>query len=138
MSALTEQIEALGLQSQVSLLGHVSDVAARMRSAELFVLSSRQEAYPMVLCEAMAAGMAIIATDCPAGPREIIEDGKDGLLVPPEVPAALGSAIIQLIDDAPRRRRLGAAARMKAPQLAAAHAMLAWDQLLTSMDGRRA
>ena len=136
--ALTEQIEASGLQSRVTLLGHVSDVGARMRSAELFVLSSRQEAYPMVLCEAMAAGMAIIATDCPAGPREIIEHGENGLLVPPEDPAALSSAIVQLIDDAPRRRRLGAAARLKAPQLAAANAMLAWDQLLASMDAGRA
>ncbi len=136
--ALTEQIEALGLQSRACLLGHVSDVATRMRSAELFVLSSRQEAYSMVLCEAMAAGMAIIASDCPTGPREIIEDGEDGLLVPSEDPAALGAAIIQLIDDEPRRRRLGAAARMKAPQLAAANAMLAWDQLLASMDAGRA
>jgi len=136
--ALTKQVEALGLQSRVRLLGHVSDVAERMRSAELFVLSSRQEAYPMVLCEAMAAGVAIIASDCPTGPGAIIEDGKDGLLVPSGDPAALSSTIIQLIDDAPRRERLGAAARVKAPQLTAAHAMLAWDQLLASMDAGRA
>lgn len=131
--ALTGQIEALGLQSRVRLLGHVSDIAERMQSAGLFVLSSRQEAYPMVLCEAMAAGVAIIASDCPTGPRAIIDDEENGLLVPSENPAALSSAIIQLIDDAPRRRRLGAAARIKAPQLTAAHAMTAWDELLTGV-----
>jgi glycosyltransferase involved in cell wall biosynthesis len=127
---LTEQIRAFGLQSRVCMPGHVSDIAARMRSAELFVLSSRQEAYPMVLCEAMAAGVAIIASDCPTGPRAMIDDGENGMLVPPDDAAALGSAIIELIDDAPRRRRLGAAALVRAPQLAAAHVMLEWDQLL--------
>jgi len=136
--ALTEQIEASGLQSRACLLGHVSDIAARMRTAELFVLSSRQEAYPMVLCEAMAAGVAIIASDCPTGPRAIIENGEDGLLVPAEDRAALSAAIMQLIDDTTRRRRLGAAARIKAPLLTAAHAMLAWDELLASMAAGRA
>jgi glycosyltransferase involved in cell wall biosynthesis len=131
---LTEQINAFGLQSRVCMPGHVSDVAARMRSAELFVLSSRQEAYPMVLCEAMAAGLAIVASDCPTGPRAIIEDGQNGVLVPPEDAPALGAAIIQLIDDIPRRRRLGAAARTKAPQLATACVMLEWDRLLSGAD----
>jgi len=84
----------------------------------------------MVLCEAMAAGVAIIASDCPTGPRAMIDDGENGMLVPPDDAAALGSAIIELIDDAPRRRRLGAAALVRAPQLAAAHVMLEWDQLL--------
>jgi GalNAc-alpha-(1->4)-GalNAc-alpha-(1->3)-diNAcBac-PP-undecaprenol alpha-1,4-N-acetyl-D-galactosaminyltransferase len=135
---LTEQIKEFGLESRVFMPGHVSDVAARMRSAELFVLSSRQEAYPMVLCEAMAAGLAIIASDCPTGPVAIIENGENGILVPPEDAAALGLAMIRLIDDTPERRRLGAAARVKAPRLATAHVMLEWDQLLSEADTGRA
>ncbi len=129
---LTEQIKALGLETRIGLPGHVSDVSTRMRSAELFVLSSRHEAYPMVLCEAMAAGVAIIASDCPTGPRSIIEDGKNGLLVPTEDSVALGSAIMQLIDDTPRRRRLGTAAQIKAPQLSAEFVMQKWDRLLAT------
>jgi glycosyltransferase involved in cell wall biosynthesis len=128
---LTNQIRRFGLESRVCLPGHVSDVGARMRSAELFVLSSRHEAYPMVLCEAMAAGVAIIASDCPTGPRSMIEDGENGLLVPTEDTTALQSAIMQLIDDTPRRRRLGAAAQVKAPQLSVDFVMRDWDQLLS-------
>jgi glycosyltransferase involved in cell wall biosynthesis len=130
---LAEQIRGFGLESRICLPGHVTDVGARMRSAELFVLSSRHEAYPMVLCEAMAAGVAIIAADCPSGPRFMIEDGENGLLVPTEDTAALGRAIMQLIDDKPRRRRLGAAAQVKAPQLSAEFVMLEWDRLLSSI-----
>jgi len=133
---LTKQIRDLDLESRVSLLGHVSDVCSRMRSAELFVLSSRHEAYPMVLCEAMAAGMAIIATDCPTGPRSMIAHGENGILVPAENPSALGSAIMQLIDDNPRRRRLGAAAQTRAPQLSAKFIMREWDRLLSSIGAR--
>ncbi len=131
---LTDQIRRFGIESRVCLPGHVSDVAERMRSAEVFVLSSRHEAYPMVLCEAMAAGVAIIASDCPSGPRSMIQNGEDGLLVPSEDTAALGAAIMQLIDDTAQRRRLGAAAQIKAPHLAAGFVMRDWDQLLSSID----
>jgi GalNAc-alpha-(1->4)-GalNAc-alpha-(1->3)-diNAcBac-PP-undecaprenol alpha-1,4-N-acetyl-D-galactosaminyltransferase len=134
---LTEQIKGLGLESKVCLPGHVNDVAARMRSAELFVLSSRHEAYPMVLCEAMASGVAIIASDCPTGPRSMIENDENGLLVPSEDRDALGAAIMQLIDDRPRRRRLGAAALVKARQLSSNIVMPDWDRMLSGIVSAR-
>jgi GalNAc-alpha-(1->4)-GalNAc-alpha-(1->3)-diNAcBac-PP-undecaprenol alpha-1,4-N-acetyl-D-galactosaminyltransferase len=135
--ALEAGIAREKLQSSVALLGHVGDVSARMRAAEIFVHPSRQDAYALVLCEAMAAGAAVVAADCPTGPREILTDGVDGVLVPPEDPAALAEAIIRLIDDPVRRDRLGSAARAKAPAFSVGAVMPAWDRLLSEDCARR-
>ena len=129
-SALRAQVAALGLDARVSLPGRVTDVAARMRTAGLFVLSSRHEAYPMVLCEALAAGAAIVATDCPVGPRELIDDGRNGVLVPTESPMGLAQAMSELINDPARRQQLGTAARAGASRLALEAVMADWDRLV--------
>ena len=63
--------------------GRVSDVPDKIASAEVFVLTSKQEGYPNALIEAMALGLVCISTDCPCGgPRDLIENGKNGILVP--------------------------------------------------------
>lgn len=81
-SALERMIEERGLQDVVSLPGFTQNPYAFMSRAALFVLSSRYEGLPGVLIEAMCCGAPVIATDCPSGPREILQDGKYGSLVP--------------------------------------------------------
>lgn len=111
---LEAQIQELGLAGTVSLMGAAGDIGTEMSKASILALSSRYEGLPMVLIEGMSKGLAVAAFDCPTGPREIITDGADGLLVEPENIAALAGAIGHLIEDDDLRRRLGAQAVLTA------------------------
>lgn len=91
----------LGVADQVSLAGFVQNPYAMMARAAAFVLSSRWEGLPTVLVEAMACDTAIVSTNCPSGPDEILESGRYGALVPVEDPEALAAAIVRTLDDPP-------------------------------------
>jgi glycosyltransferase involved in cell wall biosynthesis len=81
-----------------------------MSRAALFVLSSRSEGLPGALIEAMACGCAVVATDCPSGPAEIIENAMQGAIVPVEDPGALATAMLQALNT-PRGRGVDRARR---------------------------
>ena len=100
----------LGLTHRVSFPGSVQDVNDRLRQADLFVMSSRFEGFPMALCEAMACGLPVIATDCLSGPRDIIRDGIDGVLVPVADVNALAAGLDHLINNPLKRQQLALAA----------------------------
>ena len=108
--ALTQLADQYGLSDRVDLPGFVNNPFAIMARASVFVLSSRWEALPTVLIEAMACGAPVIATDCPTGPREILEDGQWGRLVPPANPRALAKAIEQTLSEPRQSSRQRAAA----------------------------
>ncbi len=105
-SELTAQCEALDIRDRVNLPGRVKNVYAFLKSADIFVMSSRFEGFPNTLCEAMASGLAVISTDCPQGPREIIRDGLDGILVPNENIPTLAAAMELLMSDEHKRQHL--------------------------------
>lgn len=90
-----------GLAYDIDMPGFVENPFALMANAGAFVLSSRWEGFPNALVEAMACGAPVIATDCPSGPREILEGGRHGALVPPENPQALGHALIATLRARP-------------------------------------
>ncbi|GIU78029.1 MAG: hypothetical protein KatS3mg005_1267 [Bryobacteraceae bacterium] len=104
--------ESDGLAGRVRLLGSVEDVAGLHAEADLFVHPSRQEGCPVALLEAMASGMACIATDI-AGSQDVIESGKSGLLVPPLDAGALRAAIERVLSDETLRQSLGIEARRR-------------------------
>lgn len=81
-ASLREYVEARGLTGKVELAGFCKNVMEQISDAELFVLSSDYEGMPNALIEAMGIGIACISTDCPCGgPRKLIENGKNGILV---------------------------------------------------------
>jgi glycosyltransferase involved in cell wall biosynthesis len=90
---LTSLTARLALQRFVEMPGFVANPYTVMRQADVFVLSSRFEGLPLALLEARALRIPIVATDCLAGPREILEGGRHGMLVPVDDPAAMASAI---------------------------------------------
>jgi glycosyltransferase involved in cell wall biosynthesis len=84
----------LGVADDVMLPGWVGNPYPYMARADLFVLSSRWEGLPTVLIEALYCGLRIVATDCPSGPREILDEGRFGALVPVGDPDALAAEIL--------------------------------------------
>ena len=111
---LQSMIDEQGLTEDISLAGHVDDLPEILRSAGLFVLSSRYEGFPMVLLEAMSCALPVVAFDCPTGPSELIHDGLTGRLVPAGQTAELAAAISSLLQQSSLRRRLGQAAALHA------------------------
>lgn len=91
--ALEALVARLGIQRDVAMPGFVANPYAYMAHARLFVLSSRWEGLPTVLVEALFCGLPIVATDCPSGPREILQGGRFGRLVPVGDVAAVAQAI---------------------------------------------
>jgi glycosyltransferase involved in cell wall biosynthesis len=91
--ALESTIRHRGLIGRVTLPGLCNDMRAAFRQASLFVLPSRFEGYPNVLLEALASGCPVIAADCPGGCKEILDQGRFGVLVPSEDVACLAAAL---------------------------------------------
>jgi GalNAc-alpha-(1->4)-GalNAc-alpha-(1->3)-diNAcBac-PP-undecaprenol alpha-1,4-N-acetyl-D-galactosaminyltransferase len=130
-SALQEQARRLGIGSAVTLPGYVDGVSRLLRRGDLFVLSSRYEGFPNVLLDAMMCGLPVIATDCPSGPRRIIRDGVDGLLVEPGNVDALTAAMKRLIETPELRKRLASRSVEVRERFSVPGMMQQWDALLT-------
>ena len=97
--ALTALAQTLNIAEKLELPGRSTTLLEKMNSAAMFVLSSDYEGMPNVLLEAMCMGMPSISTDCPSGgPRELIEDGVNGLLVPVGDVDALAAAMEKMAD----------------------------------------
>ncbi|MBW4608484.1 MAG: glycosyltransferase [Hassallia sp. WJT32-NPBG1] len=104
---LEEVIAKLGLQEYVSLPGHVANPWSHIAKADVFVMSSLDEAFCLALVEAMACGVPVISTDAiGGGPRSILENGKYGNLVPINDPEALATAIYKALTSKEWRSQL--------------------------------
>ena len=109
------QIDMLGIdRSRCRLNGRTNDVESEYCSSSIFVLSSRFEGFGMVIVEAMACGLPVVSFDCPWGPRSIISNGEDGLLVESNNVVALADALSRLMGDEALRRSMSIAGQRNA------------------------
>jgi glycosyltransferase involved in cell wall biosynthesis len=135
--AIEDQVRRLGLHGRVRMPGFVDNPAAYMRRATAFVLSSHYEGFGNVIVEALACGTPVVSTDCPHGPREILEGERGGVLVPPADPSALAEALLTVLDDPVLRGRLAAAGRSRSADFSASRVAARYATELESVRGER-
>jgi glycosyltransferase involved in cell wall biosynthesis len=134
--AYKRQARDAGLAGQVLLLGATRDLGAALAQGSVFALSSRFEGFGIVVVEAMSKGLAVVSFDCPRGPGEIIDDGRDGVLVPPGDVPALSRALLDVVGDEEKRRALGAAALETARRYDPAAVGKSWVTLMDELAPR--
>lgn len=130
---LQAQIDELGMGGNIALMGRTDRLDDELAAASVYALSSRFEGLPMVMIEAMTHALAIVAFDCPTGPRDVLTDGVDGVLVPPRDVDALAAALKSVVRDRRRRLELGAAAAATARGYAPDVVMPMWEDLFTEL-----
>ncbi len=122
-AALAARVESYGLKEWVQFGGYVRNPFAVVSRADLFVSASHCEGFPNALAEAMALGVPVVATDCPSGPAELLDEAqatgaqdvyaaRHGLMAPVGKPAALARALEQMSDET-MRREYGKRARVR-------------------------
>jgi glycosyltransferase involved in cell wall biosynthesis len=121
---LAELVDRLELGDRVTMTGQVPDADPYLRRMDVFVNASSGEPFGIVMPEAMAHGLPIVAV-ASAGPLEIVEDGTTGLLVERPDGGLLADALEQLVGDPERRRRMGEAGRERCLRLFTAERMVA-------------
>ena len=103
-------VASLGLEARVDFLGHLTDPYSVMAACDVFVHPARWEGFGLVVAEALALGLPVIATTCPGAPKEMLEGGELGWLVPPDDPSALARALLQAAQDDDQRKRFAESA----------------------------
>ena len=111
------------------ITGPSSEIIEEYRNAAFLVMSSRYEGLPMALLEAQAAGLPIVSFACKCGPRDVLTDGVDGLLIPEGDVAALAAGMKRLMNDEDLRRRMGAAAFRNSEKYDKERIMALWEKL---------
>ncbi|GGN09262.1 glycosyltransferase involved in cell wall biosynthesis [Actinoplanes campanulatus] len=134
---LTARIAERGLGDVVRLRGVTRTLDAEFAKASIFALSSRKEGLPMVLLEAMSAGLPVVSFDCPTGPADVVDDEVNGLLIPPKDVPGLAVGLSRLIEAPAERERMGAAARTTASGYEMPVVVARWEELFAGLLGRR-
>jgi glycosyltransferase involved in cell wall biosynthesis len=126
-------MQLLQLQGRVEFYPATDEIEAWYRRASIYVMGSRREGLPMVLIEAKAHGLPVVAFDCPTGPKEIIRSGIDGILVDNDS-NEFGESVSKLMHDAELRDRMGAAGVEDVKQRFSMHlAVREWLDLIESL-----
>jgi len=118
--------------NNIELIGLTQDIEYYYKKASIFVLSSRSEGFPGALCEAMGYGCAVIAFDCPTGPKEIISHNQNGILVEANNIPQLYQEINQLINDSQKRELLGEKAQEIRKKLNISRISIKWENIFDS------
>ncbi len=134
-NALCEQAAQLGLSRQLHLPGHVGNPLTWLAAASVYVLSSQLEGLPTTILEAFSTRTPVIAFDCPSGPRELLDHGRAGRLLPMDDVDALALSIIELLESPSLRQQLGDAGHARLPHYQAAAVLPKWQALFDELAG---
>lgn len=127
---LQELIDTNNLGDYVKLCGYCDNVGEALNSSEIFVFPSRYEGFGLVLIEAMAYGVPPVSFDSPCGPREIIENNKNGIIVPYLDTKALIKGVLRLIEDSEYRFILSKQAKIRSSNFSMNYIMKEWKSLI--------
>jgi glycosyltransferase involved in cell wall biosynthesis len=136
-ASLEALVVAAGMEGRVRLPGVVGNVAHWYERADLYVMSSRFEGFPMTLTEALASGCPAVSYDCDTGPRDLLSDGVSGLLVRPVGDVqALATGLATLMGDEETRRRMASQAIGVRERYSLERILARWDDALGVVPGR--
>ena len=133
---LQKQINELGLTEKVVLGRAEIDMRSVYSGASVLALSSRYEGLPMVLLEAQAAGLPIVSFECKCGPKDVITDGLDGILVREGDVDGLAKGLLRLIKDEELRKKMGAEAYKNSERFSEEKVMAKWVDLFNEVCGK--
>lgn len=132
--ALNDQIREKGLEKAIKMRPPTNKIEEEYLKSSIYVLSSHYEGLPMVLLEAMGCGVPAVAFTCKCGPRDVIDDGTDGILVPEGDVTGLAEGICRLIEDETLRRKMGKNAVWKVrDKFSEEKVMAQWDTLFKNL-----
>lgn len=130
---LENMISERNLNDSIRLNNPTNQIGREYAQSSLIVMTSNYEGFGMVLVEAMACGVPAVAFDCKCGPRDIISDGENGLLVPNGDIPGLAGAMMKLMGDYELRRRMSVKARQVVDTYSEKAVMDKWVRLFTSL-----
>lgn len=130
---VVQWIQERHLEDTIILHDPVNNIMEKYLESSFAVLSSRYEGFSLVILEAMTCGVPSVSFDCPHGPRNIIRDGEDGLLVEYLNPQALANGICRLIEDEQLRKQLGENARRDIQRFSKDSVMKQWEELFENL-----
>ena len=132
---LMDLAKKLGISEQVAFLGFQENPYKYMKRASVFVLSSLQEGFGNAIIEAMACGAPVISTDCPTGPREIISNRKNGILVAMQDYKALAKAVMEVLDDLSLRQQLSREGKKRARDFLITNSVEKYEKVFDELTG---
>ena len=131
---LQKQIDELGLQNKAFLCGVSNNIKKELEKAKVFVLPSNYEGMPNVLIEAMAVGLPVISTDCPCGgPKELIDNRKNGILIPVNAEQVLTDKLEEVIGNNQLSQEIGNNAKKVKEILHPNHIIRQWEEYITEV-----
>lgn len=130
---LSKQINTLGLNNKVLLMGYTNDIISRMLQASGCVLSSLYEGISLVLIEAMSCGLPVISYSCQCGPKDLIKHGKNGFLCKVNDETKLAEYICSIIEDDKLRIRMGQASKKKSEEFRIEKIATQWINLFQTL-----
>ncbi len=130
---VVQWIKEKQLEKSMILHDPVDNITDKYLESSICVLSSRYEGFSMVILEGMACGVPFVSFDCPYGPRNIIKNGEDGLLVEYLNPQALADGICRLIEDEPLHKKMGENARKNIMRFSKDTIMKLWEDFFLQL-----